>query len=101
MEFSSALLGAVVGALATAFLYSVADKWEEKASMTREVSYRQACVKEYQSGWSFDRCQRQANREAATADTAITVCLAALEKQNATIAEIDKACPDDERAALQ
>ena len=101
MELSSAFLGAVVGAVAAIIFYGFADKWEERAAVAREASYREACVKEYRSGWTFDHCQRDANRQAATAEVNLSACLAAMEKQDATVAEIDRACPVTERVAAK
>ncbi len=100
MELSSAFIGVVTGAVATIIYHGFADKWEVKATIAREVRYRERCVKEYQSGWSFDRCQRDANQQAQKAEKELMACVAVTGKQNATIAEIEEACQTSEGNAL-
>ncbi len=101
MEFSSLLFGAGVGVVMTLIGHSVTDGWEAKAAASREITYKNACVKDYENGWMFDRCKRGANRQAAKAESELATCMAVFDKEDPTIAEIDTACPDTEESTVQ
>ena len=101
MEFSSLLLGAVVGVVITLVGHSIIDGWEAKAAAARETTYKNACVRDYENGWMLDRCKREANREAAKAESELAQCVAVFDKEDPTVAEIDKACPDTEESTVQ
>ncbi|CDN57061.1 Hypothetical protein RG1141_PA02260 (plasmid) [Neorhizobium galegae bv. officinalis bv. officinalis str. HAMBI 1141] len=89
------LLGLAVGAFATYVSWDFADQAKRREAADSQKSYRSACVRDFQNGWSYDKCEHDGILDAKAGLESLQRCTDLVMKANWTMEAFEAACSHD------
>ncbi|CDZ41597.1 Hypothetical protein NGAL_HAMBI1145_59720 [Neorhizobium galegae bv. officinalis] len=89
------LLGLAVGAFVTYVVWERSDDLKVREAIDSQKRYQLACVRDFQNGWRYDKCEHDSFLDIKTGLESLQSCTAIVEKTNWTMDEFEATCGRD------